>query len=133
LGFDRVLRSAEENFDTKMLLYPFEKQLDLPPAPIEIGDGDRWQREVVGQEYQSLACLGVFEFDTPQRRVEVLARVKVGERDGLIANQARAPIDRMGITPLSFEVGFCARHKEAACLVQAMESLEIQISPVHDV
>ena len=39
----------------------------------------------------------------------------------------------MGITPLGFEVRFGARHKEAARLVKAMESFEIQIGPVHDV
>ena len=31
---------AIKGFDAQMLLDPFEKQLDLPPAAIEIGDGD---------------------------------------------------------------------------------------------
>lgn len=55
LCFHSVLLSAVELLDTKMLLYPFEKQFDLPTAPMQLGDGQRRQGEVVGQEDQSLA------------------------------------------------------------------------------
>lgn len=105
MGFDRVLGGAEEDFDTKMLLDPFEKQLDLPAATIKLGDGERRQDEIVGEEHQAFAGCGVFESDTTQRRIEVLAGVEAGEHDGLIANQARASIDRTGITTPGFEVG----------------------------
>ncbi len=70
----------------------FEKQLHLPPATIKLGDGNRRQGEVVGQEHQSFAGLGVFESDAAQWRVEVLARVEAGKHDGLIADQSRAPV-----------------------------------------
>ena len=113
LGFDRVLGGAEKHFDTKMLLDPFEKQLDLPAAAIQFGDGERWQDEIVGQKHQPLASVGIFESDTTQGRIEVLARVKAAEHDGLIANQPRASVDRMRITALSFEVGLGAGDKEA--------------------
>ena len=73
--FDGVLRSAEEDFDTKMLLHPFEKQFDLPPASVKLGDGDGGQREVVGEEHQALAGLGILELDAAQGRVEALARI----------------------------------------------------------
>ncbi len=53
-----------------------EEQFDLPPAPIQLGDGDRRQCEIVGQEHKPLAGLGIFEFDTTQWRVEVLARIE---------------------------------------------------------
>ena len=133
MRFDGVLGCAEKDFDTKMLLDPFEKQLDLPPASIQLGDGERWQGEVVGQEHQPLAGFGVFESDTPQGRVEVLTRVKAGQHDGLIAHQPRTPVDRMRIPPLGVEVGFGARHKEAARVVQTMEPVEVDIASVHDV
>src|SRR6266478_8527451 len=94
LSLDRVLGSAKEEFDTKMLLDPFEKQLDLPPTSIKLGNGDRRQGKVVGQENQSFAGLGVFESNAAQWRVEVLARVEAGKHDGLIADrESRA--DRM--------------------------------------
>ena len=133
MGFDGVLGGTEEDFDTKMLLDPFEKQLDLPPAAIKLGDRECWQGEIVGEEDQPLAGCGVFESDATQRGVEVLTGVEAGEHDGLIANQARASIDRMRITTLGFEVGFGAGHKEAFRLVQPIKSFEIDVSSVHDV
>ena len=133
MGFDSVLGGAEEDFDTKMLLDPFEKQLDLPPAAIKLGDGERWQGKIVGEKDQSLACVWVFEADATQRGVEVLARVEAGEHNGLIANQSRASIDRMGIPTLGFEVGFGAGDKEALRLVQPIKPFEVEVSPVHDV
>ena len=45
LGFDGVLGGAEEDFDMKMLLDPFVKQLDLPPATIKLGDGERQEED----------------------------------------------------------------------------------------
>ena len=39
----------------------------------------------------------------------------------------------MGIPTLGFEVGFGARHKEAARLVQSMQPFEVDIASVHDV
>lgn len=62
-----------------------------------------------------------------------MARVKAGEHDALIANQSRAAIDEMRIAALGFEIGLGARHKEAARFVEAMKSLEVDISSVHDV
>src|SRR5450759_1366939 len=87
-----------------MLLDPFEKQFDLPPASIKRGDGNRGQGEVVGQKHQPLVGLGVAKSDATQRRVEVLARVKAGEHDGLIANQPRAAVDGMRITARCVEI-----------------------------
>ena len=52
-----------------------EKQLDLPPATIKLGDGERRQCEIVGEKHKPLAGCGVFESDATQRRIEVLARV----------------------------------------------------------
>src|SRR5664280_938279 len=116
-----------------MLLDPFEKQFDLPPASIKRGDGNRGQGEVVGQKHQPLVGLGVAKSDATQRRVEVLARGKAGEHDGLIANQPRAAVDGMRITALCVEIRFGARHKEAAGLVQAMQPFEVDVASVHDV
>ena len=116
-----------------MLLDPFEEQLYLPAAPIQFGDGERGQCKVVGQKHQAFARLGVYEIDSAQRGFEFLARVEPGEHDALIADQAGASVHRPRITTLGFEVGLGARHKEAPCLVQAMQALEIDVTPIHDV
>jgi hypothetical protein len=42
-----------------MLLDPFEKELDLPTAAIQIGDAQCGQRELIGQEYNALAGLRI--------------------------------------------------------------------------
>lgn len=133
MSLDRVLGGAEENFDTQMLLDPFEKQFDLPAASIEIGDGQCWQRKIVGKEHQVLAGYGIFESDTTQGRVEILLGVKAREHDGLIADQAGAAIDGMGITALGFEVGLGTGDKEAFRLVQLIEPIEVDVASVHDV
>src|SRR5271168_4781709 len=65
-----------------MLLDPLEEELDLPTASIQIGDRQSGQREVVGQEDQSLAGLWIFEADASQRRLETFVRVKSREHDG---------------------------------------------------
>src|SRR6266478_148445 len=116
-----------------MLLDPFEKQLDLPPATIKLGDGECRQDKIVGEKHQPLAGVGVFESDTTQGGVEVLARVEAGEHDGLIANQPGASIDRMRIATLGFEVRFGAGDKEAFRLVQLIKPLEVDVASVHDV
>ena len=56
-----------------MLLDPFEKQFDLPPATIKIGDALCREIEIVGQKDQRLS-LGIFDLDAPDRRWEMLLR-----------------------------------------------------------
>ena len=40
-----------------MLLDPLEEQFDLPTTAVELGDGERGQREIVGQKDQCLVGL----------------------------------------------------------------------------
>lgn len=77
-----------------MLLDPLEEQLDLPAQTVELGDSEGGQREVVGEKDQPLSGLGVLEPDTSQRRGETFLRVEAGERDGLVADEAGASVDR---------------------------------------
>ena len=53
-----VFRSSDEFRDPERLLHQPEEQLDLPAAPVEIGDLLRRRVEIVGQEAQGLAGLG---------------------------------------------------------------------------
>lgn len=65
LRLDCVLAVAQKLLDTKVLLDPFEEQLDLPAAFVQSSDGQGRQACVVGQEDQSLLGFGIFEADTP--------------------------------------------------------------------
>ncbi len=116
-----------------MLLDPFEKQFDLPTAAVQLGDRERRQGEVVAQEDQCLLGLGVLEANAAQRRFEAHARVKAREQHGLIADQSGGAIDRMRIPPLDFEIRLAAGHEEAAGLVKAVETFEVEEAPIHDV
>ena len=66
LALDRVLGSAEEALDAKMLLDPLEEQLDLPAALVERTERQGRELEMVGQKHQGLGCFGVLESDAAQ-------------------------------------------------------------------
>ena len=57
LDFHGILGGADEGLDAQILLHPFEEQLDLPAALIEIGDLAGGCLEVVGEDAQHLAGL----------------------------------------------------------------------------
>jgi hypothetical protein len=116
-----------------MLLDPLEEQLDLPAQTVELGDGEGGQCEVVGEKDQSLAGLGILEPDTSQRRGEALVRVEPGERDGLVADEASASVDRMRVSALGLEISLGADDEEAAGLMKATEPIEVDVSAIHDV
>ena len=63
LAFDGILGGTEEGFDVQVLFDPFEEKLYLPAAAIQIGNGLCRSGEVVGQEVESLADLGIMVFD----------------------------------------------------------------------
>ena len=111
-----------------MLLYPFEKNFDLPAAAIKLGDGERRQGEVVGQEYERLGTFGILVTNAAQWRLESLARVKAGEEDGLIADQPGSTIDWMRVSPSNLEVRFAAGHEEAAGFVKDRKSTRLNSS-----
>lgn len=115
-----------------MLLDPFEKQLDLPTAAIKIGNALRRQVEMVGQKDQRLA-LRIFDFDAPDRRWEMLLRIKAGQRTQLVADDAGRAICWQGVSSRKAQIRLGTRHEETACLVQTVQSGEVEIAAIHDV
>ena len=59
--FGGVFAGAEEFPAAQVLLYPFEKQFDLPAALVKRSNVQRRQEHVVGEEHQGLARVEVFE------------------------------------------------------------------------
>jgi len=116
-----------------MLLYPFEEQLHLPPAPVKLGDGQCWQGKVVGQKCQRLSSFRIFEADSPQRRLVVLERVETAEHNSLIADQPCRPIHGMRVTSLDPQIRLAPRDEEAAGSVESIEPLEVEKPAIHDV
>ena len=75
-----------------MLLDPFEKQLDLPTALVQSGNGQGRQACVVGQKDQRLLGFGIFEADTAQVLRVGLGGIVPVQRNGLIADDAAASV-----------------------------------------
>ncbi len=46
LGLHRILGGPVEGLDPQVLLDPLEEQLDLPPALVELGDGEGRERTI---------------------------------------------------------------------------------------
>lgn len=114
-----------------MLFDPFEKQFDLPTTTIKIGNALRRQVEMIGQKDQPLA-LRIFDLDASDRRWEMLLRIKAGQRTELVADDAGRTVWQ-GVSTSEAQVRLGSRHKETACLVQAMQSREVEIAAIHDV
>lgn len=133
LRFHRVLAVPNETLDAQMLLDPFEEQLDLPAALVKHGNGQRGQGGVVGQKYQRLAGLRIFERDAPQLFGVVLRDIETIQRDALVADNAGIPVGRHRVHPARVHAALGSGHEECPSLMQREQPTEIQITAIHHV
>ena len=117
----------------QMLLDPFEEQFDLSARLVQCADGGRRQGEIVGQEHQCLAGFGIVETDPEQMLGIILGAGHAGERDGLVADDAGAAIDRRQIDAPQPDVRFGAGNEEGLHLTHHVKPGKVQIAPNHDV
>jgi len=89
-----------------MLFDPFEEQLDLPTALVDLGDGERRQGEVVGQEDQSAVEFFVVESDASELLWVTLFGIEAVEHDDLIALQPCGLVHGLGIESIEVEIAF---------------------------
>ena len=116
-----------------MLLDPLEEQLHLPAAAVEFGDGQRGQREVVGEEDKRGAGAGIAELDAAQLVRIVLRGLGAREHDGLVAAQARLLVDRTRVQPAAPEVGLRAYDEEGGAKGKRVQPAIVHVAAVHDV
>ena len=128
-----VLGSAVEAFYAQVLLDPLEEQFHLPSAPVQGANGQRRQRKLVGQEHQVLAGLGIAIADAAQVAGVVLGGIEAVKADGLVADKPRVAIHRRRVHAPCIEVLLGARDEESSGLIQRVEPLEVQVTPIHDV
>lgn len=133
LSFDGVLGGRRKGFDPQMLLDPFEEQFHLSAAPVQLGDGQGRQIEVVGEKHQELVVRGVVELDAAQQRWLIRARLHAGQHDGLIAAQAARPVDRMRIQPSILKIRLGADDEERLCPRQGMQPPKVEKAAIHHV
>jgi hypothetical protein len=87
---------------------------------------------MIGQKHQS-STFGIAIADTTQAFAIRLLGVENNQLHFLVAEQPRAAIDSPRIHALEFEVGFGAGDEEAGGLMEAVESLEVEVTAVHDI
>src|SRR5205807_7100650 len=116
-----------------MLFDPFEEQLDLPATAIELSDGQRRQRKVVGNENHALVGLGVEVTNAPQFVGITLARHGIDELDDLIANDACRSVHWPRIKASATESLASARHKEGRRQMQAVQTGKVEVSAIHHI
>jgi hypothetical protein len=113
-----------------VLFDPFEEELHAPAHPVQLGDSECGQCEVVRKENQPLACLGIVELDATQGCFETFARVKAREGHGLIADKPCGSIDRVRVATLCSEVRLGASDEKTAGVIQPGQSLEVDLGSV---
>jgi len=133
LGLDGVLGGSIERLDAQVLLDPFEEEFDLPAGFVELGDGQRGQIELVGQENQALVDLGVEVTDAPELVRVILGGQGAGQQDRLVALEPGGLVDRTGVEAAGLQVALGPDYEEGLRLMQVMQTFEVQVSPVHDV
>src|SRR5262245_31118085 len=133
LGAHGVLAGAEEGFDAQVLFDPFEEQLDLPSAAVELRNGQRGQGEVVGQKDQRLAGLRIVVADAAQFLGVGPAWVETAQHHRLVEAQAGAFVHRVRVAPGKTAVLAGASEEESRMLRDAIQTPKVQVAPVHDV
>jgi len=132
LTFHRVLRTAKELVNPKMLFDPLEEQLDLPATAVKIADCLCFDLEVVGQKDLRLASLRVFQANSSHRPGVALSRIEPGQHNFLVADQPNRLVDRLGTDPFDLQGLFGTGYEECASLVDGKQPPEIDIGSLHD-
>ena len=116
-----------------MLLDPFEEQLHLPAHLVQLGFRQRFEIQMVGDEHQLLAGLGIFETDAAQRPPATLFGIEEGQGDRVVADH---PGTSIGLAPdesPGTHVSFGTSHEERACLMESGQTFEVDIGATDDV
>ena len=131
LRLHRILARSQKTLNAQMLLGPFEEQLHLPAALVKRSNDQRRQSRVVGQKHQRLACLGIFEADTPQMLGIILGDIKPIQRDHLIANHTGCAVGRRRVHAPGIHTALDPRDEVRAGLMHLVQSVEVQIAAIH--
>ena len=133
LRLHRVGGRPVEGFDTQVLLDPLEKELHLPPRLVPLSNGERRQREVVGEEHEPLAGIGIGVADPSERQRVARGGLRSRQHDGLIAPDPRGLVDGVRVPADKLEVGLGPRDEEGPPCLESKEPAEIEVAAVQHV
>ena len=133
LSLDSVFGVAVEAFDVEVLFDPFEEEFHSPSGTIELGDGERGQIKVVGEEDEFALLFDIVEANAAEGFwVEARGR-GAGQSDGGITSQSGGSVNRSVLSSSEVEVGFGPGDEEGFGCLEAVESFEVDVSSIHDI
>lgn len=126
-----IFRCTPEGFDSKVLLNPFKKQLNLPSISVQECDVLCLEIEVVGIVRESpMQILRVIDDSSELRRVIVLIAL-ASEFDGLVAEYAICSVKQvLSVNDLVFWFAFLPDDEECSTLVDVEESCKVKVASV---
>ena len=133
LGLHRVRRRPIKRLDPQMLLDPAKEQFDLPTTSVNVRNCQCGQVEVVAQEHQPSARLGIAEDHSTQGIGVEFRCLGTAENDRLIAAHSGRLVHTSGRSPAEVEVAFGTSHEECETQLQAMEATKVEIRSVHHI
>lgn len=133
LGLHGVLAGAVEGLDPEVLLDPFEEQLDLPAGLVDLRHHDGVELEIVGEENQGLSGIGIHVADAPQSGSVGFLGSRAVEADGLVGPQSGRLVYRSRLPDVEAHVRLRPDHEVSLGRIDAGETPEVEVPPVHDV
>ena len=131
---DRVHCGAIEGFDVKMLLYPFEKQFDLPSFPIQFSDRQGHQSKVVCQESIDVIATKVLINNEPNGVRVLLGRNRINQSNRFVRNKARIRVNFPALQNFVSHVVLCPGNEVGVVEVKvSVERFKFYISLVHQI
>lgn len=128
-----VLGSAVKRLDASMLFYPLEKKFDPPPCLVQMDDDESGEYEIVCEEDEVFARLGIVIMNTAQWLRVTSGGIDACEDDGLIASQAGGLVHGTGVATFALKAALGAWHKKGTRLMHRIKAGEVEIPPIHDV
>jgi len=133
LGFHGVGAGPKIVFDSQVVFDPAEKEFDVPTRLVELGDNQSGNVEMVGQEDQIPACLGIEVANLAQTRWERLSCFGQCKLADLVAAQPQTLVDLQGAMAGEAKVLLGSRDEKCPRLIDASQANEVHVTAIQDV
>src|SRR5260370_219859 len=128
-----VLGESVERFDAQVLLDPFEEQLDLPAALVQLRNGECGQGKIVGEKNQLAIGLPVAVADAAQILGIAVKWIETHQADGLVAAQTGVFVDGLRGHAAKAKIFSCTNDEKRQALRQGVEPREVQVRTIEKV
>src|SRR5260370_486766 len=128
-----VLGESVERFDAQVLLDPFEEQLDLPAALVQLRNGECGQGKIVGEKNQLAIGLPVAVADAAQILGIAVEWIETHQADGLVAAQTGVFVDGLRGHAAKAKIFSRTNDEKRQALRQGVEPREVQVRTIEKV